>query len=437
MITTKSFSSRALKSTLGLSLALGLSAGAHAVGIEDFVNGGNNFAWERVEIPGTKCSDGSQYKFWVYDNPNSNNLVINYEGGGACWDYESCSGALGILGAANPNGLADGYIFETKAKFVSPVMNGNDPGLPFRSRENLATNGWDAVYMPYCTGDVHVGNNVVIYDDPSGVNPPISFHHNGFANSTAALDFLNQRLGNLNKVMVTGFSAGGVASSALYHEVRQRLSFNKGYMLNDSGPLFPAPDGSFNSRQLHDTIKAAWDMDSVLVNMPAGFDPNDMGTANTAAADLYPQDSFAYTGYSTDFNFSRFSYERFFPNMDYNSIIAKWQQDQANLVAQMNTRSNYGYIIPYNRPINDSHCSTIITFLGSHACPSIRKKRWYEVFEFPWGQSWKCPGTMYSMATFLDAFVAGSTWRLIEPYNEYNQEDPGMGIYGPLIDDAI
>lgn len=437
MIRTKSLSSCALKSTLGLSLAIGLSAGAHAIGIEDVVDGGNNFAWERVEIPGAKCSDGSQYKFWVYDNPNSNNLVINYEGGGACWDYESCSGALGLLGAANPNGLADGYIFEQKATYVSPVMNGNDPGLPFRSRENLATNGWDAVYMPYCTGDVHVGNNVVVYDDPSGVNPPITFHHNGFANSTAALDYLNQRFGSMNKVMVTGFSAGGVASSALYHEVRQRLNFNKGYMLNDSGPLFPAPDGSYNSKQLHNTIRAAWDLDTVFVNMPAAFDPNDMGTANTAAADLYPQDSFAYTGYSTDFNFSRFSYERFFPNMDYNSIIAKWKQDQANLVAQMNTRSNYGYIIPYHRPINDSHCSTIITFLGSHACPSIRKKRWYEVFEFPWEQSWKCPGTMYGMAAFLDAFVAGSTWRLIEPYNEYNLQDPGMNIYGPLIDDAI
>jgi hypothetical protein len=44
---------------------------------------------------------------------------------------------------------------------------------------------------------------------------------------------------------------------------------------------------------------------------------------------------------------------------------------------------------------------------------------------------------MYGMAAFLDAFVAGATWRLIEPYNAYNQEDPGCGIYCPLINDAI
>lgn len=437
MIKTKSFSSRVLKTTIGLSLAAGMSAGVNAVGIEDFVDGGNNFAWERVEIPGTKCSDGSQYKFWVYDNPASDNLVISYEGGGACWDYESCSGAFGILGAANPNGLPDDYINGMQATYVSPIMNGNDPGLPFRDRENLATHGWDAVYMPYCTGDVHVGNNVKVYDDPAGVNPPITFHHNGYANSTAALDYLDDRLGTLNKVMITGFSAGGVASSSLYHEVRQRLDFTKGFMLNDSGPLFPAPDASYNSHQLHQTIITSWNMDSVLSNMPAAFTSADLGTANTAAAALYPQDSFAYTGYSTDFNFSRFSYERFFPNMDQNSILNKWREDQSNLVAQMNTMPNYGYIIPWNRPINDSHCSTIITFLGSHACPSIRKKKWYEKWQFPWEQSWKCPGTMYGMAAFLDAFVAGSTWRLIEPANSYNEQDPGMSIYGPLISDAI
>ena len=105
-----------------------------------------------------------------------------------------------------------------------------------------------------------------------------------------------------------------------------------------------------------DDSKSDFPVDSDLV---AAFDASDMGTANSAAADLYPQDSFAYTGFSTDYNFSRFSYERFFPNMDQNSILTKWRQDQANLVALMNTRSNFGYIIPWNRPINDSHCSRV------------------------------------------------------------------------------
>lgn len=422
---------------LGISLASFMSSAALAVGIEDVVDGGNNFAWEQVEIPGTKCSDGSQYKFWVHDNPDSRNIVLMYEGGGACWDYESCSGALGLLGAANPNGLADDYITQSKAKYVAPIMNGNDPGLPARSKTDLVTNGWDAVYLPYCTGDVHVGNNVVTYDDPTGVNPPINFHHMGYHNSTEALNYLKDRFRRINKMLITGFSAGGVASAALYHDARNKLRPKKGYMLNDSGPLFPAPDSSYNSRLLHETIQNAWDMPSVLGNLPSTFDPNDMGSVTDMLAAEFPRDQFAYTGYSTDFNFSRFSYERFYPGIDQNGILSLWQEDQALLIDEMDDHSNFSYHIPWNRPINDSHCSTIITFMGSHSCPSVRKKYWYEALEWPQTQTWKCPGTSYGMAGFLSSWIGGGIVRAVEPYNNYNNEDPGMQLYGPLIDDAI
>lgn len=437
MIKTKMKPYRLFKPLLGLTLAASMSHPVGAIGIEDVVDGGNNYPWQRVEIPGTKCSNGSQYKFWVHDSPDSENLLILYEGGGACWDYESCSGALGLLGAANPNGLADDYITQMKAKFESPIVNGADPGIPLRSKTNLVTKGWDVAFMPYCTGDVHVGNNVVTYHDPSGVNQPINFYHMGYHNSTEALDYLNNQFPNINKLMVTGFSAGGVASAALYNEARQRLNINEGYMLNDSGPLFPAPDASYHSRQLHETIKTAWDMPSVLSNMPDSFDPNDMGSSTDMLATEYPQDSFAYTGYSSDYIFSRFSYERFFPGIDGDGILTKWREDQDLMIAQMNQHDNFSYAIPWHRPINESHCSTIITFVGSHTCPSVRKRKWYEYFEWPWGQTWKCPGTSVGMTDFLASWVGGNTLRLKEPYNNYNNEDPGMQIIAPLINDAM
>ena len=48
------------------------------IGIEDVVDGGNNYNWQRVELPGTVCSNGSQYRFWYYDNPSSTNLLISF-----------------------------------------------------------------------------------------------------------------------------------------------------------------------------------------------------------------------------------------------------------------------------------------------------------------------------------------------------------------------
>lgn len=437
---TKSTFKHARKLCLTLTTFCGLlgSALASATGIELIVDGGNKYPWQRVELPGTQCSDGSQYKFWVHDSATSNNLLIMFEGGGACWDYKTCSGQAGQLGAANPNGLPNDYITSTKAKYVSPLVNGAEPGFPGRAKKTLVTKEWDVVYMPYCTGDVHVGNNVVVYKDNTGNNPPILFHHRGFKNTTKAMTYLAEKFPTINKLMITGFSAGGVATSAAYYTVRNILTPKQSYMLNDSGPLFPAPNTSYHSRLMHDTIRAAWNMNSVLSQLPGSFDPNDFGSATAMLAREFPHDRLAYTAYSSDITFSRFSYERFYPGIDEATMLQKWREDQANLIEHMNQYANYSYHIPWHRPINNSHTSTIITFVGSHSCPSIRKRRWYEFFEWPWGQTWKCPGELNPMDVFLDRWVNGNEQlRLIEPFNQYNRKDPGMRILAPLINAAM
>lgn len=427
---------RALAAGL-LAFAMPVSA-AFAIGIEDVVDGGNTYAWQRVELPGTMCSNGSQYKFFVYDSPTSNNLLILFEGGGACWDYDTCSGRAGLLGAANPNGIADDYITQFQAQYVSPLVNGADPGIPLRPKKDIATKGYDVVYMPYCTGDVHVGNNVVTYTDPTGQEPPIVYRHVGFHNTRQALNYLRTRFTSINKLLVTGFSAGGVATSAAYYEARRTLLPARGYLLNDSGPIFPAPNASYNSRPLHDLIKVQWALQTLYNELPASFNPNDFGSATSMVATEFPSDRMAYTGYSSDFNFSRFSYERFYPGINQAGILTKWRQDQANLVNRMNQHANFSYHIPWHRPINDSHCSSIITFIGSHACKSIRKRYWYEIFEWPWGQTWKCTSGFTPFETFLANWLNNNQQsRIVEKENYYNNEDPGMQIVAPLINDAI
>jgi len=435
--------SRSALRALGIGLmstlvAAMLARDAAAIGIEDIVDGGNSYAWQRVELPNTFCSNGSQYRFWVYDSPTSNNLLISFEGGGACWDYETCSGAAGVLGAANPNGIPTDYITQFQARYVSPLVNGADPGIPGRAKTNIATNGFDVVYMPYCTGDVHVGNRVVTYTDPSGQNPPITFRHVGYNNTIAALNYLRTRFPSINKMLITGFSAGGVASSAAYYQARRILMPAKGYLLNDSGPIFPAPNATYNSRPLHQLITTQWNLSSLYGELPASFNPNDFGSINAMVATQFPTDQLAYTGYSSDYNFSRFSYERFYPGITQSGVLSKWRQDQTNYINQIKNYPNYSYHVPWHRPINDSHCSAIITFIGSHACASIRKKKWYEFYEWPWTQSWKCTSGWTPMETFLTRWLTNNQQsRVVEKENGYNNEDPGMQIVAPLINDAI
>jgi hypothetical protein len=403
------------------------------------VDGGNTYAWQKVELPGTTCGNGSQYKFFVHKT-NSPNLIFYLEGGGACWDYDTCSGRAGRLGASNPNGIADDYMQQPTAQFVSPIVNGADPGiLALRARNDLVTKGWNIVYLPYCTGDVHVGNNVAQYVDQTGQEPPLTWHHSGYTNTAAAIDYAHGQFPGIQKLLVSGFSAGGTATSAAYYFIRSGLSPQRGYMLNDSGPIFLAPDAASNSRPLHDKIRQSWSLDSVFSQLPPSFDTGDFGSINGMVATEFPGDQLAYTSYSRDYNYSRFSYERFYTPNDEAAVLARWKQDQDKLVAKLAQYSNFSYFIPYDRPINASHCSTIITFLGSHACQRMEKKHTLlEYLEGPAGESYKCYSEMVPMATFLERFINGNQRvRIYEPPNWYNKEDPMMKIVGPLINAAI
>jgi len=401
------------------------------------VDGGNNYDWYRVDLPGGFCGNGSPYKFFIRKTA-SPNMLFFFEGGGACWDYDTCSGRAGKLGAANPNGIPDDYMKQFTPKYVSPLVNGADPGLPFRSRTDLVTKDWNIVYLPYCTGDVHVGDRDATYTDPTGQQPPLHWNHHGFWNTQGAVWWTHLVFPNIDKLLVTGFSAGGSAALAAYYVVRTGLFPQKSYMLNDSGPAYLTPGGSGFSAPLHQQITESWGLASVFARIP-GFDPNDFGSINTSVAQQFPADRFAYTGYSRDYNYSRFSYERFLIPNDKFSVLAYWKFDEDQLVAALRPQGNWSYFIPWERPINDSHCSTIITFIGSHACQRMEKKHnWWEYLEWPPGESYKCYSEFVGMDRFLDQFInQDRQFQIQEPPNGYNLEDPGMNIVAPLINAAL
>ena len=52
---------------------------------------------------------------------------------------------------------------------------------------HVETQQWNLVYVPYCTGDIYVGDSVQIYQDPNGVEPPLVWHHNGARNVLAVI----------------------------------------------------------------------------------------------------------------------------------------------------------------------------------------------------------------------------------------------------------
>lgn len=146
--------------------------------------------YEQV-VPGgdCACSDGSEYSFWVRE-ADPERVVLFFQGGGACFDAASCDPAGGTYktttGAADdPSGLG---------------------GLLDLADERNPVADFSVVYVPYCTGDVHLGHQVHEY------GPGLSINHLGGVNAEAAVEHLLATFPDATQVLVTGESAGSIPS---------------------------------------------------------------------------------------------------------------------------------------------------------------------------------------------------------------------------------
>ena len=335
--------------------------------------------WQTVHLApetGATCGNGSPYKFFVNRAPNTRNTIVYMEGGGACWDFDSCSGKDGVRGARNPNGIPDDY--------MSLLNPGASLVTPFITRvslfDSVKTQEWNMVYVPYCTGDVYSGDKVAVYEDPSGVEAPLVWHHNGLRNNRAVVAWLKDNLQRPTQMLSTGCSAGGAGTLTNYAVLRRDMAPSYAYMLDDSGPIFEAPRGAdpeeYPQLPLQEQIRASWGLDApngplqtLATEMPA-FDLDQLGSIYPALAARYPQDRLGHTHFWQDLNYSAYSYERFFPEIENAPdeatrealIHEKWAQDTTRLNATLNGLDNFGGYFPQYRDLNDSHCTTIVDF---------------------------------------------------------------------------
>jgi hypothetical protein len=339
------------------------------------------FQWDMVELPassGASCGNGTPYRFFVNRNPFTRDLAVVYEGGGACWDQKACQGE-GRLSASNPNGIPADYLSQFNTAAYGLVTPFSSRLNPFQS---VRTQWWNLVYLPYCTGDVHTGNKLRTYSDSDPANPRVQWHR-GQANVRAAAQWLRNNLGRPGQMVLTGFSAGGVGSTATYALMRDTLQpSGRASLLADSGPLYNAPRGGstaqFPSLPLHNRIRETWGLDepggliASYAGLP-GFDTNNLGTIAGALARRYPGDRFGYMVYTADMNFSAFSYEKFYPEIanapDAPSkqllTLTRWVTDLAQWMPTLASFDNVAYHIPFYRPFNDSHCLTVVDFSGT------------------------------------------------------------------------
>jgi hypothetical protein len=182
-----------------------VAADTSAIGLE----------WTRFDAPTTSIvgADGKEhtatcsgfpgtdpkFSFWARRG-TTDDLVVFFDGGGACWDSFTCSFPVG-------NGIPN-----APQLFVPQIIPGTIPatyaGVFDSSNAANPVRDWNFVYIPYCTGDAHLGSNSKQYSPVPGGDPrvtvPFTIQHRGFDNFMVVLDFITKTFGNPRR----GFQRG-------------------------------------------------------------------------------------------------------------------------------------------------------------------------------------------------------------------------------------
>lgn len=352
---------------------------ANPPGYADGFRPGAYYEWQTIRMApqtGAVCGNGSPYKFFVNRVPHTRNTLIYMEGGGACWDYGSCTGTEGVRGARNPGGIPDDYmsLLNPGASLVSPFVTRISPF------DAVKTQQWNIVYVPYCTGDIYSGDKVAVYPDPSGRNAPLVWHHSGLRNVRAMTSWMKDNLPRPTQLLSSGCSAGGAGSLTNYHYLRRDFAPSRSFLIDDSGPIFDTPAGGnpqqYPSVPLATLIRDRWGLDAPngpLATLAGGLPQLDLGQIGTlynALSAKYPGDRLGHAHFWQDQNFSAYSYERFYPEIQNAPdqatkealITQRWTIDTQRLDAKLRGLGNFGGYFPQYRALNESHCTTVVDF---------------------------------------------------------------------------
>ena len=173
-----------------------------------------------------KCFEGSPFMVGL-KNKKTKNLIVNLQGGGACWSgFFECKEDVTI---------------EEFESIEDDLKNTNEKAL------------WSTIFIPYCDGSNYLGDNVVDYDQDG----KIDHWHWGIRHLSAGFNLVQSELDNLEKIFITGCSAGGYGTFSAMLMARLKFPNARIYVLNESGPGIS--DGNKNG--IWDLVRENWGME--------------------------------------------------------------------------------------------------------------------------------------------------------------------------------
>jgi hypothetical protein len=245
--------------------------------------------WNEIKPGGeTVCSRGTEFSFWARPG-KVNKLVIEFIGGGACWNQLTCSIA--------------GQIFSPDVEDVRGAIAENMPvGIYDHENPDNPVADWHHVIVPYCTGDIHWGDAFVDYGGG------VTIHHRGATNAQAVLDWVYAGYKGPETILVTGCSAGSYGSAMWAPYVAEHYSSSRLVQMGDSG-------AGVVTKQFFEESFPNWNAEASFPTWIPTLDPTKVDVTTLSLVDLYATlsnhyEQHRFSQYNTAFDDNqRFYYE--------------------------------------------------------------------------------------------------------------------------------
>jgi len=242
------------------------------------------------------CGDGTEFSFYVmrppqkYSNDDGGKILVEFMGGGACWDDDTCqmqSSYLtfpstyddyvglscsemqyGLNGNGNNGNNNNNQKFPMNMLCAQSLSSDDDDD----SKKDVDLRQYTTIVVPYCTQDVHLGdasqnynnndNNNNNNNNNDNNNNNIIYHH-GAHNTMTVLRYMYRNFKNPSHILLTGCSAGGTAIPVVYSLLNQhynkKMSQQRSTSINSimDSPVYLTPQyflengfGHWNTRTL-------------------------------------------------------------------------------------------------------------------------------------------------------------------------------------------
>lgn len=269
--------------------------------------------WQWVPIAGSKCMNGKETGVYLrYGASGSKKVGIYLNGGGACFNAFTC---LAVATSAHPGVPGSSGIFSTDQR--NPL------------------NDYNWINVPYCTGDVHLGNASKQF---KGAHRDFNGHENLALMMAKAVATFPK----VDSLIVTGESAGGFGAIANYDFLRSHWTSANGNpnvratLLDDSGPIL---DDTAIPVCLQQLWRSTWNINAAL---PSGCacigDKGNIVAIWEFSKKKWPKDTFGLISslkdgtISTFFSFGELGCHNPIP-IGYNKLAAGLQRLSATGVA--------------------------------------------------------------------------------------------------------